>query len=405
MDPDESVSKMFDRFLVIVNGLKGFDEIIPEDKLVRKLLYSLPESWDSKRTAIIEARDLKTLKLDALVGSLLTHEIMRKGREEEKRVVEKKDVEKKKVGIALKASCQESDSSEDEDVEMAMLAKQFTRFMNSNRGRKFIRKGDFKNKCKEDEKDQITCYDCKKPGHIRSECPQLKRKSFGKKNKLKAQIATWSDDESSEEEEEVANLCLMAIDDELKVNSNLSNFDFTFDELQDAYDELQEVYDELVGKYKESILKNKKTISDLKNQNETFSKTNSELEKKLLFLVNLSNDLITKNLELEKLLSDFQDYHTNEVDNLKTSIVIGKNNFEKGNPSKSQYVKRKPFIPKQRNLNKQSRGQRVRSVWVPKELIISNNMNAIASWIPKRTKILKANTHGPKMIWVPKIKA
>ncbi|GMI84085.1 hypothetical protein HRI_002077800 [Hibiscus trionum] len=216
MDPEESVSKMFDRFSVIVNGLKGFGEIIPKDKLVRKLLYSLPESWDGKRTTIIEARDLKTLKLDALVGSLLTHEIMRKRREQEKKIVEKKEVEKKKVGIALKASQQESNSSEDEDEEMAMLAKRFTRFMKSNRGRKFIRKGDFKSKSKEEEKDQLTCYECKKPGHIRSECPQLKKKSFGKKNKLKAQIATWSDDESSEEEEEVANLCLMAIDDEPK---------------------------------------------------------------------------------------------------------------------------------------------------------------------------------------------
>ncbi|GMI67465.1 hypothetical protein HRI_000415800 [Hibiscus trionum] len=197
----------------------------------------------------------------------------------------------------------------------------------------------------------------------------------------------------------------MAIDDEPNVNLNSSNFDFTYNELQDAYDELQEVYDELVGKYKESILRNKKNISDLKTQNESISKTNSELEKKVLYLVNLSNDFKKKNLELEKLLSDFQDYHTKEVDNLKTSIAIGKNHFEKGNSSKSQYVKRKPFIPKQRNFHKQSRGQRIRSVWVPKELIISNNINAIASWIPKGTKVLKANTHGPKMIWVPKIKA
>ncbi|GMI76746.1 hypothetical protein HRI_001343900 [Hibiscus trionum] len=216
MDPDESVSQMFDRFSVIVNGLKGFREIIPEDKLVRKLLYSLPESWDSKRTAIIEAKDLKTLKLDALVGSLLTHEIMRKGREQEKKMVEKKEVEKKKVGIALKASQLENDSSEDEEEEMAMLAKRFTQFMKSNRGRKFMRRRDFKSKNKEEEIDQITCYECNKPGHIRSECPQLKKKSFGRKNKLKAQIATWSDDESSVEEEEVANLCLMAIDDESK---------------------------------------------------------------------------------------------------------------------------------------------------------------------------------------------
>ena len=49
MEPDEDITKMFDRFSFIVNGLKGFGEIIPEEKLVQKLIYSLPESWDSKK--------------------------------------------------------------------------------------------------------------------------------------------------------------------------------------------------------------------------------------------------------------------------------------------------------------------------------------------------------------------
>ncbi|GMI70664.1 hypothetical protein HRI_000735700 [Hibiscus trionum] len=78
MEPDEDVTNMFDRFSTITNELKGYGEIISEDKLVRKLLYSLPESWDSKKTAIIEAKNLKTLKLDELMGSLLTLEIMKK---------------------------------------------------------------------------------------------------------------------------------------------------------------------------------------------------------------------------------------------------------------------------------------------------------------------------------------
>ena len=144
MEPDEDITKMFDRFSVIVNGLKGFGEIIPEEKLVRKLIYSLPESWDRKRTAIIEAKDLKTLKLDALVGSLLTHEIMKKGREEEKKKeevkIEKREVEKKKQGIALKASMsqEEVDTSEEEELEeLAMVAKRFTRLMRANRNRRF----------------------------------------------------------------------------------------------------------------------------------------------------------------------------------------------------------------------------------------------------------------------------
>ncbi|KAL4295816.1 hypothetical protein GQ457_12G013770 [Hibiscus cannabinus] len=155
MKPNERITKMFDHFSIIVNGRKGFGEIIPKDKLVWKLFYSHIESRDRKRTAIIEAKDLKTLKLDALMGSLLTHEIMKKGRDNEKKrekkMVEKKEVEKKKkIGIALKASQEESDSSEEEDEEMAMLAKTFTQFMKSNRRIKFHRKGDFKNKNKEE---------------------------------------------------------------------------------------------------------------------------------------------------------------------------------------------------------------------------------------------------------------
>ncbi|KAK9000703.1 hypothetical protein V6N11_081192 [Hibiscus sabdariffa] len=85
MEPDEDIKKMFYRFSVIVNGLKGYGEIISEDKLVRKLIYSLPESWDSKKTAIIEANNLKTLKLDELMGSLLTHELMKQGNRDKRR--------------------------------------------------------------------------------------------------------------------------------------------------------------------------------------------------------------------------------------------------------------------------------------------------------------------------------
>ena len=44
MDPEEDIKFMPDRFAVIVNGLKSYGEVIPEDKIVRKMIYSLPDS-------------------------------------------------------------------------------------------------------------------------------------------------------------------------------------------------------------------------------------------------------------------------------------------------------------------------------------------------------------------------
>ncbi|KAL4331809.1 hypothetical protein GQ457_07G007060 [Hibiscus cannabinus] len=390
MEPDKSVTKMFDRFSVIVNGLKGFGEIIPEEKLVRKLLYSLPESWDSKRTDIIEAKDLKTLKLDALIE------------EKRRKKLEKKEVEKKKIGIALKASQEESDSSgEEDDEEMVMLAKRFTRFMKSQRGRRFQRKGDFKIKSKEEEIDQLICYECKRSWHIRSECTQLKKKSFGKKKKLKAQIATWSDEESSDEEkQEVANLSLITLEEETKVTSNSSKCDLTYDELFEEYEELQEIYDELYGNYKESILKHKKIISDLKFDRDSLYEAYYDIALKMKSMQANQKDLEKKNQDLHNLLSKVQDDHLKQVGDHKASLSkVGKNNFQNPSSSKPNYVKRTFNGYKQRNFHKVSKGKRIRSVWVPKDIITSNNNNVIATWIPKGTKVLGANTHGPKMIW------
>ncbi|KAK9034020.1 hypothetical protein V6N11_050199 [Hibiscus sabdariffa] len=309
MELDEDIKKMFDRFSVIVNGLKGYGEIIPEDKLVRKLIYSFLESWDSKKTVIIEAKNLKTLKLDEIMGSLLTHELMKQG---------KRDEEKKK----------------------------------------------------EEKKE--------KPEHIRTECPQLKKKSFGKKKKLKSHVATWSDKESlDEDEEKVANLCLMALDDEPKVTSSSSLFDLSYNEL---LDELQEVYDELVGKYKESILKNKKIILDLKNERDSLYEINHELESKMRDMQSKLKDFEKKNQDLHGLLSKVKEGRQKEVDDLKASLnKVGKTSFENASASRTNHVRRNYNNYKQRGFQKTYRSKRVRSGWVPKDLITSNNIHAIAS--------------------------
>ena len=112
-----------------------------------------------------------------------------------------------------------------------MLTRNFNRFLkrkHPSRIRDFNKKyeGEGKKKTKE-----VTCYECKKPGHIKSECPKLKFKNKGAKDKKKAFKATWdnsSEFEMEEEKDEVAILYFMALEDDIEVPST-SNSSFNDD--------------------------------------------------------------------------------------------------------------------------------------------------------------------------------
>lgn len=47
-----------------------------EEKLVRKILRSLPKRFYMKVTSIEEAKDVSTIKVDELIGSLLMFEMV-----------------------------------------------------------------------------------------------------------------------------------------------------------------------------------------------------------------------------------------------------------------------------------------------------------------------------------------
>ena len=113
---------------------------------------------------------------------------------------------------------------------------------------------------KEKDKEQpLICYECKKPGYFKSECPQLKKGP--KKYKKNAMMVTQSEsDESSSEEEdsnEQANLCLMAHENE--VNSE-TPIDFTFEELHEVFYDLIDELKKLGVKNKELKLKNQSLL-------------------------------------------------------------------------------------------------------------------------------------------------
>ena len=74
---------MFSRFIDIINDLKSLGRVYSNADLVQKILRSLPNKWDPKVTAIQEAKDLNTLLLDELLGSLITHELTMQHRTED----------------------------------------------------------------------------------------------------------------------------------------------------------------------------------------------------------------------------------------------------------------------------------------------------------------------------------
>ncbi|KAK2969136.1 hypothetical protein RJ640_013085 [Escallonia rubra] len=106
------------------------------------------------------------------------------------------------------------------------------------------------------------CYECGRTGHIKKYCSQLKNKTASsnswdfKENKFKSRKAllTWDDSGESDKEisenDEVAQLCIMAKDENSKVISENPDYN----ELKPAFMELSENYEKL--KVKNTNLKN-----------------------------------------------------------------------------------------------------------------------------------------------------
>ena len=70
MEDDESFDEFYAKLKDIVNSAFNLRETIPEPKIVRKVLKSLPERFHAKITAIEESKDINKIPLTELVGNL-----------------------------------------------------------------------------------------------------------------------------------------------------------------------------------------------------------------------------------------------------------------------------------------------------------------------------------------------
>ena len=105
MEKDESFDEFYAKLKDIVNSAFNLGEIIPESKVVKKVLRSLPERFHAKISAIEESKDIDSIPLTELVGNLQTYELgltrIGKG--------------SKSKSMALKAKSNETDESFDDE--------------------------------------------------------------------------------------------------------------------------------------------------------------------------------------------------------------------------------------------------------------------------------------------------
>ena len=213
MEKDESFDKFYAKLKDIVNSVLNLGETIPEPKIVRKVLSSLPERFHAKITAIGESKEIDKIPLTKLVGNLQTYELglTRIGKSG------------KGKSMALKAKSSDiNDSSNDEDSKMkSYIMRQFKKFMKNADGKGFDKdcrqssssQSKSQDKGKKDARDggQYTvpsrpkCFGCQGFGHMKQECPTY-LKTIGKSKALAATLSnTEPEDDSDNEDDGILN--------------------------------------------------------------------------------------------------------------------------------------------------------------------------------------------------------
>ena len=75
MSDDEYFDEFYAKLNDIVNSDYNLGEIYDQPKIVRKILRSMTEDFRPKVTVIIESKDVDSIPVDELVGSLQSYEL------------------------------------------------------------------------------------------------------------------------------------------------------------------------------------------------------------------------------------------------------------------------------------------------------------------------------------------
>ncbi|KAK8933850.1 hypothetical protein KSP39_PZI015291 [Platanthera zijinensis] len=152
MKENESVRDFVSRMMEIVNQIRSLGDKLKDKKIAPKILRCLPPKFDPIVTTIEETKDLKTLSITELMGSLQAHE------------------------ERIKRSNGDLEHAFQSKTKLSSNEKQFQKYPKSNirgggRGRSSeSRFTDFKNPDFKHNSNQVTCALCKRTNHTAFDC-------------------------------------------------------------------------------------------------------------------------------------------------------------------------------------------------------------------------------------------
>ncbi|XP_062103502.1 uncharacterized protein LOC133814575 [Humulus lupulus] len=206
MDEEDFIADFHAKLCDISNESYALGETYSNEKLVRKVLGSLPRRFKAKLTSIEEVHGVEDMDLDELIGSLQNYELTLKRWNKGKKV---KDKETEKNGGSLAFVLKETRDQEGEmfdtliEEKVALLTRNYAKFLRKNMRKNTFNKKEniFKknfptNKKTSEIQDKnnrgIQCRECDGFGHIQAECANTQKKK-------KALVTTCSDSEEDKD--------------------------------------------------------------------------------------------------------------------------------------------------------------------------------------------------------------